>query len=123
MASLAKDLPAGVFRDGVITNQADASLGPEVPEDKPCQGGQRQAGPLGQGEDAVIAGGVALGEPSDRTQQVGDRTSARGEDGSYAEELSTNEGHRRAEGRLEQGEHRQRLAGYTEHKGLRVAEA
>ena len=112
VAGFAMDLAAGVLGDGVIADEADAPLGPEVPQDEPCQeGGQGQAGPLGQGEDAVVAGGVAFGEARDGTQQVRDRAPAGREDGSHAQELGTDEGGSGGEGGLEQGEHRQGLAG------------
>ncbi len=73
VACLAVDLATGVFGDGVITGQADTPLGPEGADEEARQeGGQSQAGPLGQGEDAVVAGRVALGQAGDGAQQVGD---------------------------------------------------
>ena len=123
VAGLAMDLPAGVLGDGVVADQADAALGPEVPEDEAGQeGGQGQAGPLGQGEDAVVAGGVAFGEAGDGAQQVADGASAGGEDGGHAQQLGADEGGG-GEGRAKEGEHGQVVVCYTTHKGLRVGEA
>ncbi|HLJ95564.1 MAG TPA: hypothetical protein VKU02_20470 [Gemmataceae bacterium] len=75
MACFAIHLAAGVLGDRVIADQADTALGPEVADHEAGKdGGQRQARPLGQGEDAAITGRVALGQACDGAQQVGDGT-------------------------------------------------
>jgi hypothetical protein len=121
---LAVDFATGMLGDRVIADQADPALGPEVPEEEAGQeGGQGQAGPRGQGEDAVVAGGSAVGQAGDGAQQVADGAAAGGDDGGHAQELGADEGGGRGEGGREQGEHGQLRVGYTTHEGLRMGRA
>jgi hypothetical protein len=110
--------------DGVIADEAHTALRPEVPQDKAGQQrGEGQAGPLGQGEHAVVAGRVARGEAGDGAEQVGNGAPAGGQDGGHAQQFGADEGGSRGKGRLEQREHGQGLVGYSKHEGLRVREA
>lgn len=85
MAGFAVDLPARMLGDGVIADEADTALRPEMLEDEVCQQTrQGQAGPLSQGQDAMIAGRVAFRQAGDAAQQVGDGAPAGGEDGGRA---------------------------------------
>ena len=67
MPRLAVDLLAAMLGNGVVADQADDAAGPEVADHEAAeQAGQEQAGPLGGGEDAVVAGGVTVGQIGDR---------------------------------------------------------
>jgi hypothetical protein len=112
-----------VLGDGVVADDADAPLGPEVPDDEAGQDGrQGQGGPLSQGEDTVVAGRVAIGQLGDGAEQVGHGAPAGGQDGGDAQQPGAGKGGG-AEGGAKQGEERQFLACYTTHTGLRVGDA
>ena len=123
VAGLAVNFPAGVFGDGVIADQANTSLGPEVLENEAGEDRrQGQAGPLGQGENAVVTGGVAFGQISDRAQQVGQGASAMSEEGGDAQQLVAYEGSG-VKGRAKKGKQRHFLICYTTHTDLRMGDA
>jgi hypothetical protein len=93
VATLAVDLGAGVFRDGVIAGDGDGTLRQEAVEDEDGQGsGEAPAVPAAAGEEAVEAGGVARDESAQGTEEVGDGTAACGEDGGEEEGAEAEEG-------------------------------
>src|SRR5262249_4244894 len=92
--------------------------GPEVADQEAAkQAGQAQAGPLGGGEDAVVAGGGALGQPLDGAQQVADGAAAGGPGGGHGQPLRPLE-RGAGGGGGEQGEDGQGVGGYAGHGGL-----
>src|SRR6516164_6100449 len=77
-----------------------------------------QGGPLGHAQDAVVTGGVSVGEVGDGAEEISDGTPPGGEDGGHAQQPGADKRGRGREGGLKQIKQRQVLAGYTIHKGL-----
>jgi hypothetical protein len=67
--------------DGVVADQDHRVVGGQVPQDESGQGtAEPQIGPGGPGEDPLVIGVVARGQPAERAQEVGDGASALRED-------------------------------------------
>jgi hypothetical protein len=82
MAALAVDLGAAVLVAGVVAGQVDRPVGDPTLEDEAGQyPRQGEGGPAPPGEDAVEAGGVALGQAGGGAEEVGDGAAAGSQDG------------------------------------------
>src|SRR5271157_4305605 len=81
MATLAVDVLAGVFLDGVVASQFDGAVGYKPGEHllgkTTCQ---RPRGPAVAGEDAVITAGVSRSQRAQTAEQVGDGASPQSQD-------------------------------------------
>jgi hypothetical protein len=92
-----------------------------VGDEAACQeGGQLQAGPLGLGQDAVVAGGGPVGKVADDAEKVADGAAAGAEDRRHRQQLSPWK-NGRGEGRGKEGKDRQGVGGYTGQEGLLAA--
>jgi hypothetical protein len=79
--------------DGVVADEGDPAVGDEVPEDEPAQPAtELQAGPRGGGQDALVAGPVAVGQIADGADEVRDGAPAGGQDGGRQQQLEPAEG-------------------------------
>lgn len=78
----AVDLFALVAIDGVIADEGEGALGEKMVDDEASQkASERESGPGSGGEDALIAGLVALAKGAKCSQEVGDGSSSGGEEG------------------------------------------
>src|SRR5215217_9061134 len=98
-----------------LAGQGDRLIGAEAAEEDAGQGaGQRPGRPAPPREDAVVAGGVAGGQPADGPQEVGDGATAGGQDGAGHEGGESPEG-RRGEGAGEGPDQPSQGFGYNGH--------
>jgi len=100
---------ARVDENRVVADQEHRPVGHEVGQDEAGQrAAELQAGPAGAGEDPLVGGAMARGEPAEGPEQVGDGVSARGQDGGD-EQQAEPPGSGPDEGRGERIQQRQRL--------------
>lgn len=105
VAALAVHLLAPVRADRVVADEQNRPGGPELPDDEPGQQrGEAKAGPLGLGEDLVVAGGSPVAEPADETEEVADGAAAGAEDAGDGQQSGAGE-----DGGGEGGANRERM--------------
>ena len=81
VTALAIDLGAAALVDGIVAGQEDGPIGDPMIEDEAGQDCEGESGPTTLGEDAVEAGGIAVGQAGGRAEQVGDGAASGGQDG------------------------------------------
>jgi hypothetical protein len=117
MAPLAVDPGAAVLVDGVVAGHVDRAVGDPAIEDRPHEDPRQLGGrPAAARQDAVIAGGIAVGRRAGGAEEVGDGAAAGGGDGRDEQDQEALIG-AVLEDRCERGEDGPGELGYNEHEG------